>query len=686
MRMAGGFWGRRAAAAAAITALVAGLASGTAGAAPPNEPGTVVEVADAVPGQYIVTLQDVSVSEVRPTAVELAEEHDGSILFTYRHALRGFAVEMSEADALALSQEPDVLRVEEDGRVHAVTTQSNPPWGLDRIDQRDLPLDQSYTYGNDGAGVRAYIIDTGIRRTHTDLGGRASIGFDAIGDGQNTNDCNGHGTHVAGTVGGATYGVAKAVSLVAVRVLNCGGSGSTSQVVAGVDWVTGNAVLPAVANMSLGGGIQPAIDTAVQNSVAAGITYAVAAGNETTNACNRSPARAPSALTVGATASNDTMASFSNFGSCVDLFAPGVGITSAWHTSDTATNTISGTSMASPHVAGVAARYLQANPTANPAAVGTAVTGNALENRVPCPNGSPNLLLFSAFLEGQTPGPVPPPPGGQANDAFANAQVLSTADGSVNGSTVCTGKEAGEPNHAGNAGGRSIWYRWTAPSNGPITIDTVGSSYDTLLAAYTGSAVNGLTHIASNDDGSGIGLRSRITFTANAGTTYRIAVDGYNGAAGSVTLNWDHQGTGNPKPDLLIRKGNEASYVGDGIYNVTAVGQQRFTHTPPGSMAVYWVYLQNDGTASDTVLLGGLGSAQGFNVRYYDITGDVTSEVTSASYLVEDLAPGEEHLMAVTVGVGSGRSPGDFHQALLMAVSTSQWDQRDAVKGTVVVA
>jgi subtilisin family serine protease len=300
---------------------------------------------------------------------------------------------MSEEEALALSQDPDVRFVEEDSIVEAWVTQTNATWGLDRIDQRDRPLNGTYVYTTTGSGVNAYIIDTGIRRTHGQFGGRAFAGFDAFGG--STTDCNGHGTHVAGTVGGSTYGVAKSVRLYAVRVLNCSGSGTNSGVIAGVDWVTANHVKPAVANMSLGGGASSALDTAVRNSIAAGVTYAVAAGNSNANAGNYSPARVGEAITVGATTSTDARASYSNYGSVVDIFAPGSSITSAWHTSNTATRTISGTSMASPHVAGVAARYLQSNPSASPATVRNAIVNDATTGRITgLPTGTSNRLLF----------------------------------------------------------------------------------------------------------------------------------------------------------------------------------------------------------------------------------------------------------------------------------------------------
>jgi subtilisin family serine protease len=304
-------------------------------------------------------------------------------------------VQLTDAEAYLLSQDPRVAYVEEDSVMEAFVTQSNPPWGLDRIDERDLPLSATYTYATTGAGVNAYIIDTGIRRTHTQFGGRAFAGFDAIRDGRNTTDCNGHGTHVAGTVGGSTYGVAKAVRLFAVRVLGCSGSGSTSGVIAGVDWVTANHVKPAVANMSLGGGASTALDTAVRNSIAAGATYAVAAGNSNSNASGFSPARVGEAITVGSSTRTDARSSFSNFGSVVDVFAPGSSIQSAWHTSDTATATLSGTSMASPHAAGVAARVLQGSPTASPASVRNTIVNAATTNRLSgIPSGTANRLLF----------------------------------------------------------------------------------------------------------------------------------------------------------------------------------------------------------------------------------------------------------------------------------------------------
>jgi aqualysin 1 len=350
---------------------------------------------------YIVVLKD-SVANPAAVASEQAARFGGTVTHVYSHALKGYSLTLPTAAVVGISADPRVSYVEADGVVTADTTQTGATWGIDRIDQRSLPLSGTFTYFATGSGVTAYIIDTGIRFTHTQFGGRAVKGVDEVTIGGSAADCNGHGTHVSGTVGGSTYGVAKSVRLVAVRVLNCSGSGSTSGVIAGVDWVTGNhaAGTPAVANMSLGGGASSSLDTAVNNSINDGVSYAIAAGNgdifgNPQNACNFSPARVAAAMTISATDSTDTKASWANYGSCVDWFAPGVSITSAWYSSDTATNTISGTSMATPHVTGVAARFLQYNRTASPAAVRNAIVNAASPNRLGgLPRGTANRLLF----------------------------------------------------------------------------------------------------------------------------------------------------------------------------------------------------------------------------------------------------------------------------------------------------
>jgi subtilisin family serine protease len=357
----------------------------------------LLSAAGAIDGQYIVVLNE----GADPRSV--AAVAGVSPRYVYTSAVNGFAGTLNAGQLNALRHNPNVSYIEQDQPMTASTTQTGATWGIDRIDQQSLPLSTTFTYLNTGAGVNAYIIDTGIRLTHSQFVGRVSTGYDAVTPGGNANDCQGHGTHVAGTVGGTIHGVAKGVKLVAVRVLDCAGSGTTAGVIAGVDWVANNHVKPAVGNMSLGGGASSTLDAAVANAISKGVTIAVAAGNgnmggRAQDACNYSPARVATALTVSATSSTDAKASYANYGTCVDIFAPGNSITSAWYTNDTATNTISGTSMASPHVAGVAALYLQSNPGASPATVGNAIISTATLNKVTSAgSGSPNRLLFTAY-------------------------------------------------------------------------------------------------------------------------------------------------------------------------------------------------------------------------------------------------------------------------------------------------
>jgi subtilisin family serine protease len=384
----------------AILAVTATTAAALIGAshAQADEPaqGTVygLNAEGAVAGSYIVLLDEKTTSGDKK---DLAQEYGGKVSRSYGAAVDGFAASsLTETEAKRLAADPAVSTVVANRTLHTTAIQDNPPsWGLDRIDQADTAGDSKYAYpDNAGEGVTAYVIDTGVRVTHQDFEGRASHGYDAIDDDNTADDGNGHGTHVAATIAGAAHGVAKKANVVAVRVLDDNGSGTTEQVIAGIDWVTQNHEGPSVANMSLGGGADPALDAAVAKAIASGVTFAVAAGNESTDAGQGSPARVPEAITVASSTEDDAQSDFSNFGQIVDIYAPGSDITSAWNDSDTGTETISGTSMASPHVAGAAAVYLAGHPDAAPAAVATALTGAATADKISnAGSGTPNKLL-----------------------------------------------------------------------------------------------------------------------------------------------------------------------------------------------------------------------------------------------------------------------------------------------------
>ena len=384
--------------------------------------GSIRRVDDAIDGRYIIALDEPngrSLTSIARIASTLTRLYGGRADYIYNTAFVGFAAKMSRLQAERLAADDRVRFVEQDAKVKLVASQSNPPWGLDRIDQAALPLNQGFDPGADGDGVNVYVIDTGIRRDHEDFGGRIGEGFSSIDEtGQPTGnilsaildgitgndggeqgddptqDCNGHGTHVAGTVGGRQYGVAKGVMLHPVRVLGCDGSGSASGVIAGIDWVTKNHVHPAVANLSLGSGASRSVDEAVERAVRAKVVVVAAAGNEDQDACDVSPARVKEALTVGATDKNDARASFSNWGRCLDLFAPGQDIASAWFEGPRSTKTISGTSMAAPHVAGAAALILQAEPELKPVQVAEKLLKTTVKDKVSGEkSGSPDRLL-----------------------------------------------------------------------------------------------------------------------------------------------------------------------------------------------------------------------------------------------------------------------------------------------------
>lgn len=369
-------------------------------------PNTTISLLDSsqakgiIKNQYIVILN----KDAGPSidfAQNIAKQHGAKVLQSYDTVLKGFAIYLPDTAATAfveaMKKNPQVLSIENDTVMKIdATTQSNPDWGLDRIDQKALPLNSAYSYLQTGSGTTAYIVDTGILSSHQQFSGRVLSGYTAISDGNGTTDCNGHGTHVAGTVGGSTYGVAKNVNLVPIRILGCDGSGASSNVIAGLDWILKNGKKPAVVNMSLGGDASTSLDSAVENLFNNGYVMVVAAGNSNTDACSASPARVSKALTVAATDSTDTRASYSNYGSCVDIFAPGSQINSSWIGSNTATKVLNGTSMATPHVAGVVAEMLQSTPTATPQTISTNLLNQASTNVVKNPSGSPNRLLYKS--------------------------------------------------------------------------------------------------------------------------------------------------------------------------------------------------------------------------------------------------------------------------------------------------
>lgn len=489
-----------AAGAAAVGGLT--LAAGSASAAGSDAP-LVTAKSRKIPGQYIVVLKD-------GKGADVARRNSVTAQRVYSTALNGFAAKLSAAQLAKLRKDPSVKYVEEDATVsindkpappptdkdapragvataphddngvRTKTVQPNPTWGLDRVDQRNLPLNNAYKYTGTGAGVTAYVIDTGLYTGHSLFGGRARGGFTAIDDGHGTDDCHGHGTHVAGTIGSSTYGVAKGVSLVGVRVLDCSGSGTWSGVVAGIDWVTYNHDGPSVANMSLGGGYSQAVNDAVAASTLRGVVHVVAAGNSNDNACSYSPASTVQALTVAATDNTDTRAWFSNYGSCVDLFAPGVDITSTYIGSPTAITTMSGTSMASPHVAGLTALYLEANPYA------TATTANA------------TLKSEGAWGVVTNPGTGTP-------NRFARKW---------NATLTAVGESKYEPDGSS----------WTQPA-GYIQawlVGTPSSDPDLYLEQWNGSA---WVTVASSTTRTN---RERVVYNGTAGT-YRLRIYGYAG-------------------------------------------------------------------------------------------------------------------------------------------------------------
>ncbi|HEU5219862.1 MAG TPA: PKD domain-containing protein [Gemmatimonadales bacterium] len=559
-----------------ITGALAGLAlaacRGDDNPAGPLLPHADVSAVPAAPsGKYIV-VYNATVSDTRAEIARHVSAQGARVDRVYQYALRGWAGDVSAAELARLQRDPHVAFIEADGPAHINATQSpTPSWGLDRIDQNSLPLSTSYSYNRTGAGVHFYGIDTGILYTHTDFGGRASAGFDAITPSTNAVDCNGHGTHTASTAAGTAYGVAKAMTLVGVRVLDCTGSGAYSAVIAGVDWVTQHAIKPAVANMSLGGPPSAGLDLAVANSIASGVVYTISAGNgdifgTPLDACGTSPADVPAALTVAASDKLDARASWSNYGTCVDIFAPGVGITAAWKTSTTATNTISGTSMAAPHVAGVAGLYLEANPLATAAQVATALTSNASANKITNPGtGSPNKLLYMGFITAS----------GGTNQPPTAAITQPAAGGTfTQGASVSFAGSGSDPEQGALTGASLVW---TSDRDGQIGTGTsfsktslsVGVHTITLTATdaqnATGSAIRSITVTAPAGNHAPV---ASFTWTCTGLNPNQCAFDGSGSTddVGVVSYGWSWgNGTGETHTWPTTKK----TFPAPGTYTVT---------------------------------------------------------------------------------------------------------------------
>jgi subtilisin family serine protease len=520
--------------------------------------GELRTVKNPIPGHYIVILKDDAaslatersrLSRVGVVSRDVATKSRARLTHSYSHVLRGFAARADDRALARLLADPRVAYVQEDGMVSLAATQTNATWGLDRVDQRNLPLNQTYTYDTTASGVHAYVLDTGLFATHTQFANRVGNGHTVINDNRGTSDCHGHGTHVSGTVGGSTHGVAKGVTLHPVRVLGCDGNGPNSGIAAAMDWVASNHVKPAVANLSIQDPADATLDDAVQRLHDAGVTVVVAAGNHSGNACSYSPARAPSAITVGSTDSNDSRSSFSNYGTCVDIFAPGGNITSASHTSTTGTASMSGTSMASPHVAGAAALYLAGNPNATPAQVRDALVNNATSGKVTNPgSGSPNRLLYT--LTGD-----PPPPG----DYSVSGTITNGTGAGIGGVTVSNGSTTATTSSSGA-------YTLTGMANATYTLTPSLSGYTFSPASRSvtvnGANVTGVDFTGAQDSNGGgqtYTNASNVNIFDNFTVTSPITVSGRTGngsATTPVAVDIKHTFRGDLKVDLVAPDGS----------------------------------------------------------------------------------------------------------------------------------
>ncbi|MBO2641477.1 S8 family peptidase [Shewanella algae] len=574
-----------------------------------------VNPAKAIKDQYIVVFNTPAVINLNdPNGVSayassmgarLANEHGIEVRQNFGNSLNGVLVKANAAQIQSLLKDPNIKYVEQDQRVsiepmvEAAGDQGGATWGLDRIDQRDLPLNSNYHYDYDGSGVTAFVIDTGVRNTHNEFGGRASSGYDFIDNDNDSSDCNGHGTHVAGTIGGSTYGVAKNVNIVGVRVLNCSGSGTNSGVISGINWVKNNAQGPSVANMSLGGGASQALDDAVNAAVAAGISFVVAAGNDNSNACNYSPARAANAVTVGSTTSTDSRSSFSNYGTCLDIYAPGSSITSAWYNSNSATNTISGTSMASPHVAGVAALYLAENPALSPTQLTNLLVSRASSGKVgDAKTGSPNKLLYS--LAGDD--------GGCGNDCPSDDTPLD------NGVGISV---------SGVQGSSNYFYIDVPAGAADLNIDLAGGSGDADLYVSQGSKPT-LNSYQCRPYKSG--NNESCSFSSPAEGRWYVMLQGYSAYSGA-TLTATHNAGGGCGSDCLQNGVPKSNLSG------SAGSEQHFTIQVPAGVSLNIATSGGSGDADLYVRAGAAPSTSVYDCRPYK-NGNIEScsfQVTQAA-------------------------------------------------------
>lgn len=602
-------------------------------------PKESTQTSGVIPGQYIVVLKKPSAqsggSALRATSVHnlirnLAKRYQvKATKQVFSHVLSGAVYQMDEEQALELADDPEVAYVEPDYIVSINSIQSNAPWGLDRLDQGSLPLNSQYVYTNSGANVNVYVIDTGIKTTHQDFAGRAVHGADLVDGDSDATDCNGHGTHVAGTIGGSTYGVAKGVKLHAVRVLDCGGFGQFSNVIAGIEWVTAYHIKPAVVNMSLGGPVSQAVDDAVLASIQAGVTYVVASGNSNTSACSSSPAHIAQTISVGSSTRTDARSDFSNYGECVDVFAPGTDILSTWSTSNTATNTISGTSMASPHVAGVAALYLSSHPNASPAEVATALVSNSLSGKLSnVGSGSPNKLINAQFVGGGDNSGGGDDGGDGDNDGDDN-------DDSEEDNRLVNGVVVANISLAKN--GEKFFVVDVPQGSTNLVVEIFGGSGDADLYLRQGSQPT----VSSYECRPYLnGNAEKCTIAAPKAGTYHILLRAYSAFSGvSIKASYQKAGSGGgnaPCSDCLAESGQLASRGSsavhpnaNGSYQAVAGSHQVWLSGP--SSADFDLYLLKRQGSSWVEVAKSLGYTSAEKIVYQGSVGEYRVKVVSYS-------------------------------------------------------